>query len=89
MLEHSVMPGIGSAGAAVLVGIVPAAFANLAWDEAFRRGDSQLLAVAAYGTPLCSALLLSLLGLAPEITACVLQDGRRVFTATVRRSNLR
>jgi drug/metabolite transporter (DMT)-like permease len=63
MLEHSVMPGIGSAGAAVLVGIVPAAFANLAWDKGFRRGDSQLLAVAAYGTPLCSALLLSLLGL--------------------------
>jgi drug/metabolite transporter (DMT)-like permease len=63
MLEHSVMPSIGSASAAVLVGIVPTAFANLVWDKAFRRGDSQLLAVAAYGTPLCSALLLSLLGL--------------------------
>jgi drug/metabolite transporter (DMT)-like permease len=39
------------------------AFAKLAWDKGFRRGDRQLLAVAAYGTPLCSALLLSLLGL--------------------------
>jgi drug/metabolite transporter (DMT)-like permease len=29
----------------------------------FRRGDSQLLAVMAYATPLCSALLLSVLGL--------------------------
>jgi drug/metabolite transporter (DMT)-like permease len=63
ILEHPVMPSIGTAGAAVLVGIVPTAFANLAWDKGLRRGDSQLLAVAAYGTPLCSALLLSLLGL--------------------------
>jgi drug/metabolite transporter (DMT)-like permease len=65
VLEHTVMPSIGSASAAVLVGIVPTAFANLAWDNGFRRGDSQLLAVAAYGTPLCSALLLSLFGLEP------------------------
>lgn len=32
-------------------------------DEGFRRGDGQLLAVMAYATPLCSALLLVALGL--------------------------
>jgi hypothetical protein len=35
----------------------------LLWDEGFRRGDSQLLAVMAYATPLCSALLLAVFGL--------------------------
>jgi drug/metabolite transporter (DMT)-like permease len=35
----------------------------VAWDEGFRKGDSQLLAVMAYATPLCSALLLTVLGL--------------------------
>lgn len=64
-LEPSVMPSMASATAAILVGIVPTAFANLAWDRGFRRGDSQLLAVAAFGTPLCSTLLLSILGLEP------------------------
>ena len=65
LLEHSVAPSVASAAAAVLIGIAPTAFANLAWDRGFRYGDSQLLAVAAYGTPLCSALLLALLGLEP------------------------
>lgn len=32
-------------------------------DVGFRRGDSQLLAVMAYATPLCSALLLGALGI--------------------------
>lgn len=65
LLENSVLPGAASAAAAVLIGIAPTAFANLAWDRGFRRGDSQPLAVAAYGTPLCSTLLLNLLGLQP------------------------
>jgi drug/metabolite transporter (DMT)-like permease len=56
-------PSVAGAAAAAAVGIVPAAFANLAWDNGFRRGDSQLLAVMAYATPLCSALLLAVLGL--------------------------
>jgi drug/metabolite transporter (DMT)-like permease len=63
LLEPSVMPTLGGAAAAGVVGIVPAACANLAWDEGFRRGDSQLLAVMAYATPLVSALLLTVLGL--------------------------
>lgn len=63
LLEPSVVPGIGSAAAAAVTGIVPAAFANWTWDEGFRRGDSQLLAVMAYATPLCSALLLTVFGL--------------------------
>jgi len=65
LLEHSVVPGVASAAAAVLIGIAPTALANLAWDRGFRSGDSQLLAVAAYGTPLCSTLLLATLGLQP------------------------
>lgn len=71
MLEPSVVPSIGSAAAIGIIGIVPAAFANLAWDEGFRRGDSQLLAVMAYATPLCSTLLLALLGL-ESLTIAVL-----------------
>ncbi|MDB6083258.1 MAG: rane protein, partial [Gammaproteobacteria bacterium] len=65
LLESSVIPTVGSAAIAAVIGVVPTAFANLAWDEGFRRGDSQLLAVMAYATPLCSALLLTLLGIEP------------------------
>ena len=65
LVEHSVIPTLGGAAAAVAIGLVPQAIANLAWDEGFRRGDSQLLAVMAYATPLCSALLLTTLGLEP------------------------
>lgn len=57
------LPSAGGVAAAAAVGIVPLAFGNLLWDEGFRRGDGQLLAVMAYGTPLCSALLLAMLGL--------------------------
>jgi drug/metabolite transporter (DMT)-like permease len=62
-LESTVMPSAGGIAAAAAVGIVPLAFGNLLWDEGFRRGDSQLLAVMAYATPLCSALLLAVCGL--------------------------
>lgn len=61
--EPFVIPNMGSAAAAGVIGIVPAAFANLVWDWGFRRGDSQLLAVMAYATPFCSMLLLAALGL--------------------------
>jgi drug/metabolite transporter (DMT)-like permease len=64
LLEPTVIPSMGALGAAAAVGIVPLALGNFVWDEGFRRGDSQLLAVMAYATPLCSAFLLAALGLA-------------------------
>jgi drug/metabolite transporter (DMT)-like permease len=63
LLEPSVLPSLGGIAAAAAIGIVPLALGNLLWDQGFQRGDSQLLAVMAYATPLCSALLLALLGL--------------------------
>jgi drug/metabolite transporter (DMT)-like permease len=63
LFESTVPPSAGGIAAAAAVGILPLAFGNLLWDEGFRRGDSQLLAVMAYATPLCSALLLAVLGL--------------------------
>jgi drug/metabolite transporter (DMT)-like permease len=63
VLEPTVLPTLPGAAAAAVVGIVPTAIANVAWDEGFRKGDSQLLAVMAYAAPLCSALLLTALGL--------------------------
>ena len=51
------------AAATALIGILPTGLGNFLWDQGFRRGDSKLLAVMAYATPLCSALLLSFLGI--------------------------
>jgi len=62
-LEPTVIPSLGGLAASAAVGMVPLALGNMAWDEGFRRGDSQLLAVMAYATPLCSAVLLAALGL--------------------------
>jgi drug/metabolite transporter (DMT)-like permease len=62
-LERTVLPGLSPTLAAATVGIVSTAISNVAWDEGFRKGDSQLLAVMAYATPLFSTLLLALLGL--------------------------
>jgi drug/metabolite transporter (DMT)-like permease len=62
-MEPTVVPDLGGLAASAAVGIVPLALGNLVWDKGFRRGDSQLLAVMAYATPLCSALLLVALGL--------------------------
>jgi drug/metabolite transporter (DMT)-like permease len=64
LLEPTIIPSAGALSAAAAVGILPLALGNLAWDEGFRRGDSRLLAVMAYATPLCSALLLGALGMA-------------------------
>jgi drug/metabolite transporter (DMT)-like permease len=61
--EPTVVPSAGGLAAAAAVGILPLALGNLVWDEGFRRGDRQLLAVMAYATPFCGALLLALLGL--------------------------
>ena len=64
LLEPTVIPGLGALAATVVAGMIPLALGNFVWDEGFRRGDGQLLAVMAYGTPLCSALLLAALGAA-------------------------
>jgi hypothetical protein len=44
--------------------MIPLALDNYVWDEGFRRGAGHLLAVMAYATPLCCALLLASLGAA-------------------------
>ncbi len=62
-IEPTTLPSPGGLLSAAAVGIVPTALGNWVWDEGFRRGDSQLLAVMAYATPLCSALLLAALGM--------------------------
>jgi len=62
-LEPTIVPTATSAVAIAASGIAPGALANWAWDHGFRRGNSQLLTVTAYASPLCSALLLVVLGL--------------------------
>ena len=64
LLEPTVLPSFGALAATAVAGILPLALGNFVWDQGFRRGDSQLLAVMAYATPLCSALLLAALGAA-------------------------
>ena len=62
LVERTVLPGIGALAAAAIAGIIPLGLGNFFWDEGFRRGDGELLAVMTYATPLCSALLLTTLG---------------------------
>ena len=64
LLEPTVRPDAGALIASVISGTVALGLGNFVWDQGFRRGDSQLLAVMAYATPLCSALLLAVLGAA-------------------------
>ena len=64
LVERTVVPGVGALGAAAIAGIIPLGLGNFLWDEGFRRGDGELLAVLTYATPLCSALLLTALGAA-------------------------
>jgi drug/metabolite transporter (DMT)-like permease len=64
LFEPTVIPGLGAFAATAVAGMIPLALGNFVWDEGFRRGDGQLLAVMAYATPLCSALLLAALGAA-------------------------
>jgi drug/metabolite transporter (DMT)-like permease len=63
-LEPTVIPSLGAFAATAVAGMIPLALGNYVWDEGFRRGDGHLLAVMAYATPLCSALLLASLGAA-------------------------
>jgi len=80
LLESTVVPNLGSVVAAAAIGIMPAALANWVWDMGFRRGDSQLLAVMAYATPLCSALLLLALGI-ESFTPALLVGALLIVTA--------
>jgi drug/metabolite transporter (DMT)-like permease len=85
LLESTVIPSIGSAAATVAVGIVPGALANWAWDHGFRRGNSQQLTVLAYTSPLCSALLLVVLGLESVTPTLVIGAGLIVMAALLSR----
>jgi drug/metabolite transporter (DMT)-like permease len=64
ILEDWTTPSLGALGGTLLVGAVPLALGNLAWDHGVRKGDKVLLATLAYATPLVSALLLITAGLA-------------------------
>jgi drug/metabolite transporter (DMT)-like permease len=64
IFEPTVLPDARAVTAMAISGFVALGLGNFLWDQGFRRGDSQLLAVMAYATPLCSALLLTLLGAA-------------------------
>jgi drug/metabolite transporter (DMT)-like permease len=64
LLEHWVTPPPAALAGTLLVGGVPLALGNLAWDHGVRKGDRVLLATLAYATPLVSALLLISAGLA-------------------------
>jgi drug/metabolite transporter (DMT)-like permease len=86
LLESTVIPSIGSAAATVAVGIVPGALANWVWDHGFRRGNSQQLTVLAYTSPLCSALLLVVLGLESVTPTLVIGAGLIVMAALLSRT---
>jgi drug/metabolite transporter (DMT)-like permease len=62
LLEPTVVPDAGALAAIATAGFIALGVGNFLWDLGFRRGDGHLLAVMAYGTPLCSALLLAAVG---------------------------
>lgn len=64
IFEPTVLPDARAVTAMAISGFVALGLGNFLWDQGFRRGDSHLLAVMAYATPLCSALLLTVLGAA-------------------------
>jgi len=72
VFEDFVLPDRVALAAAVAVGVLPLALANLCWDTGVRCGDSRLLATMAYGTPIAGLLLLALLGLATLTTSLML-----------------
>lgn len=72
--ETTVQPPPLAILSAVLVGAIPLALGNLAWDHGIRKGDRVLLAVLAYATPLVGALVLVAFGIA-EATAPLLFGG--------------
>lgn len=64
LFEDWVTPSPQTLLGTLLVGIVPLALGNLAWDHGVRKGNRVLLATLAYATPLVSALFLIAAGLA-------------------------
>jgi drug/metabolite transporter (DMT)-like permease len=59
LLEPTVLPGATNLVAVAIAGFVALGLGTFLWDLGFRHGDGHLLAVMAYATPLCSALLLA------------------------------
>lgn len=64
LLEPTLIPDARALAATAIAGFVALGVGNFVWDLGFRRGDGHLLAVMAYATPLCSALLLAAMGAA-------------------------
>lgn len=81
-LETTVLPPAGTLICTLLVGIVPLALGNLAWDHGVRRGDRVLLSVLAYATPLVSALILIVAGYASP-TVGLLAGGLMIVAAGI------
>jgi len=81
-LETTVMPEPTALLSAVLVGVIPLALGNLAWDHGIRRGDRVLLAVMAYATPLVGAVILILFGFA-NATIGLLLGGALIVAAGI------
>jgi drug/metabolite transporter (DMT)-like permease len=82
-VETTVAPSAGAALAVVAIGVAPLALANHLWDLGVRRGDGRALAVAAYGTPLLSAMLLAALELAEPSAGLALGAGLIVAAGMV------
>jgi drug/metabolite transporter (DMT)-like permease len=80
--ETTVVPPAGALLSAILVGAIPLALGNLAWDYGIRRGDRVLLAVLAYATPLVGALILVAAGFATA-TAGLFIGGAMIVLAGI------
>lgn len=81
-IETTVVPPLSALLSAALVGAVPLALGNLAWDYGIRRGDRVLLAVLAYATPLVGALILVATGFA-EATIGLLLGGLLIVASGI------
>jgi drug/metabolite transporter (DMT)-like permease len=81
-METTVVPPIGALISAVLVGVIPLALGNLAWDHGVRRGDRVLLATLAYATPLVGALFLIAFGFS-QATLGLLAGGVCIVAAGI------
>jgi drug/metabolite transporter (DMT)-like permease len=78
-----VLPPARTLVCAGLVGIVPLALGNLAWDYGVRRGDRLLLAVLAYATPLVSTLILVAAGFAAPSLGLFIGGGMIVTAGVI------
>jgi len=84
--------GIGW-GATILLGLGPVGLAFYVWDIGVKKGDIQLLGVAAYAAPLLSTLVLILVGVAPAswslLSAAALIAGGAALAARASAAPLR